>query len=110
MVIASNASPAQKELELVWAGGPVGLPGLLHLIFLAYFGSLHRSSLVKTARAKRVSLDATPSTWIEADGELIGKTPVDIEVIPDAFCFAAKAVHGYKASWRRKPARALGLN
>lgn len=91
IVIAPGVSPAQNELGLVWVR-PAGFSGLLRMVFLAYFGALHRSPLVKTARAGRVSLDSTPSAWVEADGELIGKTPVEIEIVPGAFAFAAKAV------------------
>jgi diacylglycerol kinase family enzyme len=90
IVIAPAASPVRNRFGLVWAG-PVRFLGLLHLVFLAYFGALHRSAQVNTAGAGRVSLDSTPSAWIEADGELIGKTPVEIVVIPGAFSFAAKA-------------------
>jgi YegS/Rv2252/BmrU family lipid kinase len=90
IVIAPAASPAGNQFELVWVE-PVGFLGLLPLVFLAYFGALHMSPHVKSARATRLSLDSIPPAWIEADGELIGKTPVEIDVIPGAFSFAAKA-------------------
>jgi diacylglycerol kinase (ATP) len=89
--IAPAASPASDQFELVWVE-PVGFPGLLSMVFLSYFGALQRSPHVKRARATRVSLDSTPPAWIEADGELIGKSPVEIEVIPGAFSFAAGAI------------------
>jgi len=91
IVVAPAASPSGNQFELVWAE-PVGFLGLLSLVFLAYFGSLHRSPHVKAARASRVSLDAVPRALIQADGELIGNAPVDIEIIPGALSFAAKAV------------------
>ena len=90
ILIAPAASPAGNQFELVWVE-PVGFLGLLSLVFLAYFGALHSSPHVKRARATRVSFDSTPPAWIEADGELIGKTPVEIEVIPAAYSFAAEA-------------------
>ncbi|MGC9966656.1 MAG: diacylglycerol kinase family protein [Syntrophobacteraceae bacterium] len=91
IVIAPGVSPAQNKLGLVWAG-PAGFAGVLHMVFLAYFGALHRSPLVKSARASRLSIDSIPPAWIEADGELIGKTPTRIEIMPGAFAFAARAV------------------
>jgi diacylglycerol kinase family enzyme len=91
IVVAPAASPAGNQFELVWAER-VGFLGLLSLVFLAYLGSLHRSPHVKAARASRVSLNSVPQALIQADGELIGNTPVDIEIIPGALSFAAKAV------------------
>ncbi len=46
----------------------------------------------KTVRASRVSLDSVTQAFIQADGELIGNAPVEIEIIPGALSFAAKAV------------------
>ena len=91
MEIAPPASPVRNDFELVWVE-PVGFPRLLLTILLSYFGAHYRLSWVKRARACKVFLDSSPSPSIEADGELIGKTPVEIEIIPGAFSFAADAV------------------
>jgi YegS/Rv2252/BmrU family lipid kinase len=91
MEIAPPASPVRNDFELVWVE-PVAFPGLLFTILLSYFGAHYKLSWVKTARASRVFLDSFPPASIEADGELIGKTPVEIEIIPGAFSFAAEAV------------------
>ena len=91
IVVAPPASPVRNQFELVWAE-PVGLSGRLLLLFLAYFGAHYRLPWVKTARASRISLDSVSQALIQADGELIGNTPVEIEIIPGAFSFAAKAV------------------
>ena len=91
IIVASAASPSGSQFELVWAE-PVGFLGLLSLVFLAYFGSLYRSPHVKVAHASRVSLDSVPQALLQADGELIGNTPVEIEIIPGALSFAAEAV------------------
>jgi YegS/Rv2252/BmrU family lipid kinase len=98
--IAPAASPAANQFELVWVE-PVGFLGLLSLVFHSYFGAIQRSPHVKRARATRLSLDSTPPAWIEADGELIGKTPVEMEVIPGAFSFAAKAARKLPMSVRK---------
>jgi len=91
IVVASPASPARNQFELVWAE-PVGFFDQLLALFFAYFGAHYRFPWVKSARASRVSLDSVPMALIQADGELIGSTPVEIEIIPGAFSFAAKAV------------------
>jgi YegS/Rv2252/BmrU family lipid kinase len=91
MEIAPPASPVRDDFELVWVE-PVGFPRLLLTIMLSYFGAHYRLSWVRSTRASRVFLDSFPTPPIEADGELIGKTPVEIEIIPRAFSFAAKAV------------------
>lgn len=89
--IAPPASPVRNEFEVVWVER-VGFVRTLFLVFLAYFGAHYRLPWVKAASATRVGLDSSPPAWIEADGELIGKTPVEIEIIPEAFLFAANAV------------------
>ena len=91
IVVAPPASPVRNQFELVWAE-PVGFFGRLLLLFFAYFGAHYRLPWVKTACASRVSLDSVPQALIQADGELVGNTPVEIEIIPGAFSFAAKAV------------------
>ncbi len=90
IVVAPPASPVRDQFELVWVE-PAGFFGRLLLLFFAYFGAHYRFSRVKTARASRLSLDSVPQALVQADGELIGKTPVEIEIIPRAFSFAAKA-------------------
>ncbi len=91
IVIAPPASPIRNQFELVWAE-PLGFFCGLLLLFFAYFGAHYRLPWVKTARASRVTVDSVPQALIQADGELIGNTPVEIEIIPGAFSFAAKAV------------------
>jgi len=91
IVVAPPASPVRNQFELVWAE-PVGFFDRLLLLVFAYFGAHYGLPWVKTARASRIVLDSVPRVLIQADGELIGSTPVEIEIIPGAFSFAAKAV------------------
>ncbi len=91
IVVAPHASPVNSEFEVVWAE-PAGFFRLLFLVFLAYFGAHYRLPRVRTARANRICLDSFPPAWIQADGEPIGKTPVQIDIIPGAFSFAATGV------------------
>jgi diacylglycerol kinase family enzyme len=91
IIVAPPASPVRNQFELVWAE-PVGFFGRLLLLFFAYLGTHYRLPWVRSAHASRVSLDSVPQALIQADGELIGNTPVEIEIIPEAFSFAAKAM------------------
>jgi YegS/Rv2252/BmrU family lipid kinase len=93
MKIAPPASPARDDFEVVWVES-VGLARLLFTILLSYFGVHYNLSWVKNASAASVSLDVSPPASMEAEGELIGKTPVEIKIVPRAFSFAAKAVKG----------------
>ena len=91
MRIAPPASPARDDFEVVWVEA-VGFAPLLFTILLSYFGAHYRLSWVKSARASKLSFDVSPPASMEAEGELIGKTPVEIEIMPKAFSFAAEAV------------------
>ena len=89
MAIAPEGSPSSGTYQLVWAESMSNLD-LLRLIPLAYFGAHVKDFRIRTAHASRITLDSDPPAWIEADGELLGKTPLEIEILPDALRFAAK--------------------
>ena len=89
MAIAPESSPSSGTCQLVWAKSMSKLD-LLRLIPLTYFGAHVKDSRIRTTHAKRIALDSNPPAWIEADGELLGKTPIEIEILPDALHFAAK--------------------
>jgi YegS/Rv2252/BmrU family lipid kinase len=48
-------------------------------------GSFVKLDVVRQYRANRIRIESDPAIWVEADGEILGKTPVDIECIPNAF-------------------------
>ena len=52
------------------------LPKLLRL----YFGNVLRDPLVQHATTRCVSIESDPVTAVEADGQLVGTTPVEIRV------------------------------
>lgn len=89
--IAPSASPVRRDFEAVWIE-PANFSKVLSLVFLAYFGAHYKLPWVKTMSAHSLAIETSPPVWIEADGELIGKTPVEIDIIPEAFCFAAKGI------------------
>ena len=49
-----------------------------------YSGNHVNSKYFSLTRAKEIYLDSGPSVWIEADGELLGKTPCRIGIVPGA--------------------------
>lgn len=51
---------------------------------LATSGRRDESAEVKSWRARRVFIDACPSQLVAADGEIIGRTPIHVEVVPGA--------------------------
>ncbi|MFZ2448811.1 MAG: diacylglycerol kinase family protein [Syntrophobacteraceae bacterium] len=89
MAIAPGSSPSSGTCQLVWAESMSNLD-LLSMIPLTYFGAHVKDSRIRTAHARRITLDSDPPAWIEADGELLGKTPLELEILPGALRFAAK--------------------
>ena len=89
MAIAPGSSPSSGTFQLVWAESMNNLD-LLRLVPLTYFGAHVKDSQIRTAHARRITLDSDPPAWIEADGELLGKTPLELEILPEALRFAAK--------------------
>ncbi len=58
-----------------------------HIIFRLrrlFNGSIYSIGHVTHAQAKHVRITSSPPVRIESDGELMGETPVDIEVVPHA--------------------------
>jgi len=49
-----------------------------------YRGNIYNNDFVLHAKGKKMEIEASPFTFIELDGELSGRTPVIIEVIPSA--------------------------
>jgi diacylglycerol kinase (ATP) len=89
--IAPGLSPCQSRFMLVRAA-PMGPFRLSSLILLRYLGIYPRNSMIVQSCASRIVLDSNPPALIEADGELLGQTPLEAEIIPEAFCFAAKKI------------------
>ena len=88
--IAPDASPGAGRFEFVLAA-PVSRSSLLRLICRAYLGLDDKSRAIRRINGSRAELELSPPAGIEADGEVLGETSaVRMEIIPDAFRFAAK--------------------
>jgi diacylglycerol kinase (ATP) len=84
LMITPQASPGAPRFQVVWGSF------LSRLALLGQFGRLlvgqpllHPE--VHTAWARKVILTADPPARVEADGELVGQTPLEVEVYPEAF-------------------------
>lgn len=93
MKVAPHASPSNHKLEFVLVS-PVSPAGLLSEILRAYLVGLNHDTPVTTRRlGSRAEINCRKPMRFEADGELLGVTSaMDIELIPDAFYFAAQRV------------------
>ena len=60
------------------------LPLLVPKIFN---GTLTKEKEVEVFRAKKIFVEASQTTEIEVDGELLGKLPASFEVLPKAINF-----------------------
>jgi diacylglycerol kinase (ATP) len=63
---------------------------LIRLFPQVYLGRHLKHPKVQTRFARKVELATEPPVLIEADGELVGLTPVELEVYPSALQVAAK--------------------
>ncbi len=92
MKIAPGASPSHRRFEFLLAA-PVSPAGLLPLIFRAYLGLRGGGPGIMQLYAKSARLRFATPVMLEADGELLGQTDaVEIDVIRDAFSFAAPGI------------------
>lgn len=92
MRIAPHASPANDRFEFILAA-PVSPIGLLFPILRAYLRLNADSPVLTRLRGRRAKIASSTPIRFEADGELLGKTnTIDIELIPEAFSFAAPRI------------------
>ncbi|MDR3553145.1 MAG: diacylglycerol kinase family protein [Syntrophobacteraceae bacterium] len=93
MKIAPRASPSKDQFQFVLVS-KASPAGLLIEILRAYLVGLHHDTRITTSLSGRgAKIQCSAPTRFETDGELLGMTSaVDIELIPDAFSFAAQKV------------------
>ncbi|MDR3568593.1 MAG: diacylglycerol kinase family protein [Syntrophobacteraceae bacterium] len=93
MKIAPRASPSSDRLEFVRVS-PVSPAGLLLEILRAYLVGINNNTRTTTRLpGRRAEIGSRRPVRFEADGELLGMTSaVAIELIPEAFSFAARKV------------------
>jgi diacylglycerol kinase (ATP) len=95
MMITPGASPQAGRFQLVWAKR-LGRLQILRLIRKIYTGEHLQHPQVYVRHARHVKLSSDPPAYVEAEGELIGQTPIDVKVYPAALRFAARKI-------KRKP-------
>jgi diacylglycerol kinase (ATP) len=93
MMITPWASPQSGRLQLLW-DQQISLPELIRLFPLIYLGRHLKHPKVQTRFARKVKLAAEPPALLEADGELVGLTPLEVEIYPGAFQVAAEKLRG----------------
>lgn len=90
MQLVPHAEPAGNALAITYAGPVTRLDVLLNT-YRFYNGTLHRHRLVTSTFTDhlRVEADGDGPLLLEADGEFLGETPVDIRLVPNALRFLA---------------------
>jgi diacylglycerol kinase (ATP) len=89
----SQASPQAPSFQVLWVSR-LSRMALLGLAVRAWAGAPLRHPAVHTAWARQVVLTADPPAPMEAEGELLGQTPLELEVQPGAFQVAARPSSG----------------
>ncbi len=89
MMITPWASPQSGRVQLVWDQQISGLD-LIRLFPQVYLGRHLKHPKIQTCFARKVKLAAEPPALVEADGELVGLTPLEVEIHPGAFRVVAE--------------------
>ncbi len=89
MMITPWASPQSGRVQLVW-DQQISWLDLLRLFPQVYLGRHLKHRKIQTRFARKVELVAEPPALVEADGELVGLTPLEVEIHPGAFQVAAE--------------------
>lgn len=82
--IAPNADVSDAQLDFVLLHKPSFFEIVRLLPALAFTGAISTSRLERR-RVTRVRIETTPPSFFHGDGEVLGMTPVEVEVIPNAF-------------------------
>ena len=93
MMITPSASPVAGRFHLLWVQ-PVSRLGVLGLFSKLYSGRHIDHPRVHSRPARNLALTVDPPAYVETDGELVGRTPISIELCPSAIQFAAKEIRG----------------
>jgi YegS/Rv2252/BmrU family lipid kinase len=83
MRLAPRASPVDGDLDLVMIG-PVRLPWDLPKLRRLFDGRLPEERFVAHSLETSVEIDSIPPVAVEADGQLVGRTPLRAGVLPGA--------------------------
>jgi diacylglycerol kinase (ATP) len=91
MMVTPSASPQSGRLQLVWDQQLTRL-SLILLLSKIYNGRHLPHPQIFTRFASKLNLVTEPPVPVESDGELIGWTPLDVEVCLHAFQVAAAKI------------------
>ncbi|MFQ3613682.1 MAG: diacylglycerol kinase family protein [Cyanobacteriota bacterium] len=86
----SDSSPKKLSQELAQRVQAAG--DLVHLLGASLARQVPRLEGILTLKASRIRVEATPPQKVVIDGEVVGTTPVQIEVIPDGLTVIAPPV------------------
>jgi diacylglycerol kinase (ATP) len=86
MMITPHASPLAAHFQVLWSQG-VGQLVLLSLLTKVYRGRHLEHRSVRHCYARHLKVEASPPAYVEAEGELVGQTPVEVRLFPDALRF-----------------------
>jgi diacylglycerol kinase (ATP) len=87
MMITPGASPLSQHLQVV-LGQRLSRLELLGLLPAIFTGKHLDHPCVAGCYTEHIKLAAEPPALVEADGELIGRTPLEVEIFPAALRFA----------------------
>lgn len=90
MMIAPHAAPHSGRFQVVWSRHLSRLEVLLLLPKIYAGKHLHHPQIHATF-ARRLSLLTDPPAYVEAEGELVGRTPLEVELCPGALRFACNS-------------------
>lgn len=91
ILIAPQASPQSDGFHLVWVEQLSPLK-VLKLLPALWTGRHLGHPQVQASHAGHLKLTAAPPAYVQAEGELIGRTPIEMEIRRRAINFAAFAV------------------
>ncbi len=91
MMIAPGASFSSDRFQVVLAQRLTRL-ALLGLLPKIYSGRHLEHPQLLHCDADHITVAADPPAYVEAEGELIGRTPLEVEILPRALSFAGQPI------------------
>jgi len=90
MWLAPSAVPDDGLLDVV-VMGDLGLGDSLRLTATLYRGRHLGHPEVTALRGHRITVESDEEVWVEADGEIVGRLPATVEIVPAAIDFLCPA-------------------
>lgn len=84
-VIVPSALTDDGELDMVWFPADTGWRWKIwRVLWDVFWDRARRCPYLRFARAKSLHVEAASVQYVQCDGELVGKTPMDVHVLPRA--------------------------